>query len=65
MTIVSAWQAFVLAGTKGEVTKHLIALREAGIDSLIVHPLPGEGVPLEDTIAALGEIWPGVVATAT
>ena len=41
------------AGTKDEVTAHLIALREAGIDSLIVRPLPGEGVPIEDTTAAL------------
>ena len=57
--------ALTLAGTKGEVTKHLIALREARIDSLIVRPLPGEGVSLEDTIAALAEIWPCVVATAT
>lgn len=49
--------AFTLAGTKAEVTAHLIALRRAGIDSLIARPLAGEAVPIEDTTAALGEIW--------
>jgi hypothetical protein len=44
---------------------HLIALLEAGIDSVIVRPLPGEGVPMEDTIARLGEIWHGLATTAT
>lgn len=54
--------AFTLAGSKAEVTAHLIALRKAGIDSVIVRPLAGDGVTAEDTIAALGEIWPDVVA---
>jgi 5,10-methylenetetrahydromethanopterin reductase len=57
--------AFTLAGTTDEVTAYLIALREAGIDSVIVRPLPGEGVPMEDTIARLGEIWHGLATTAT
>jgi 5,10-methylenetetrahydromethanopterin reductase len=56
--------AFTLAGTKQEVTQHIVALRKAGIDSIIVRPLPGEGVTVEDTIAALGEIWPAVLAAA-
>ena len=54
--------AFTLAGSKAEVTAHLIALRKAGIDSVIVRPLAGDGVTAEDTIAALGEIWPDVAA---
>jgi 5,10-methylenetetrahydromethanopterin reductase len=54
--------AFALAGTKAEVTEHIIQLRRAGISSIIVRPLAGDGVPVEDTIAALGEIWPSIVA---
>jgi 5,10-methylenetetrahydromethanopterin reductase len=54
--------AFTLAGSKAEVTAHIVELRKAGIDSIIVRPLAGEGVTVEDTIAALGEIWPDVVA---
>jgi DNA-binding response OmpR family regulator len=37
-------------------------LRKAGIDSIIVRPLAGEGMTTEDTLAALGEIRPEVVA---
>jgi 5,10-methylenetetrahydromethanopterin reductase len=54
--------AFALAGTKAEVAEHIIQLRRAGISSIIVRPLAGDGVSVEDTIAALGEIWPGIVA---
>lgn len=54
--------AFTLAGSKAEVTAHLIELRKAGIGSVIVRPLAGDGVTVEDTIAALGDIWPDVAA---
>jgi 5,10-methylenetetrahydromethanopterin reductase len=54
--------AFALAGTKAEVAEHIIQLRRAGISSIIVRPLAGDDVPVEDTIAALGEIWPSIVA---
>ena len=57
--------AFTLAGSKAEVKAHLIALREAGIGSVIVRPLAGDGVTVKDTIAALGEIWPDVVAATS
>jgi 5,10-methylenetetrahydromethanopterin reductase len=56
--------AFTLAGTRQEVTQHIIELRRAGIESIIVRPLAGNGVTVEDTIAALGEIWPAVEAAA-
>lgn len=56
--------AFTLAGTRQEVTAHIIELRQAGIDSIIVRPLAGDTVPVEATIEALGEIWSDVV-TAT
>ena len=35
--------AFTLAGTKEEVTAHIIALRQAGIDSIIIRPLAARG----------------------
>lgn len=53
--------AFTLAGTKDEVAAHLIALRKAGIDSVIIRPLAAEDVSVEATIAALGEVWPAVI----
>lgn len=53
--------AFALAGTKAEVTARIIALRRAGIDSIIVRPLAADDVTAEETIAALGEIWPAVM----
>ena len=56
--------AFTLAGTKAEVTAHIRELQQAGIDSFIVRPLPGEGVTVEDTIAALGDIRPAVMPAA-
>jgi 5,10-methylenetetrahydromethanopterin reductase len=56
--------AFALAGNSAEVTAHIIELRKAGIGSIIVRPLAGEGVTVEDTIAALGEIWPDAIAAA-
>jgi 5,10-methylenetetrahydromethanopterin reductase len=54
--------AFTLAGTKDEVTAHIIELRNAGIDSIIVRPLSADDAPAEATIAALGEIWPDVMS---
>jgi hypothetical protein len=33
--------AFALAGTRQQVTAHIIELRQAGIDSIIVRPLAG------------------------
>jgi len=54
--------AFALAGTRQQVRAHIIELRQAGIDSIVVRPLAGDGVPVEDTIAALGAIWPDVMA---
>jgi 5,10-methylenetetrahydromethanopterin reductase len=56
--------ALTLAGTRDEVTAHLIELRRAGIDSIIIRPLAGEGVSVEDAIAAFSEIWP-IVMEAT
>jgi 5,10-methylenetetrahydromethanopterin reductase len=56
--------ALTLAGTRDEVAAHVIELRRAGIDSIIIRPLAGEGVSVEDTIAAFGEIWPIVVKAA-
>ena len=52
--------AFTLAGTKDEVTAHILELRRAGIDSIIVRPLGADDLPVQATIAALGEIWPAV-----
>jgi len=54
--------AFTLAGTKDEVTAHIIELRKAGIDSIIIRPLAADDAPVEATIAALGEIWPAVIS---
>jgi 5,10-methylenetetrahydromethanopterin reductase len=48
--------ALTLAGSKAEVADRLDALRGAGIDAVIVRPLAGEEVTVEDTIAAFGEI---------
>jgi 5,10-methylenetetrahydromethanopterin reductase len=56
--------ALTLAGTKEDVTAHVIRLRRAGIDTVIVRPIAGEGVSVEDTIAAFGAIWPTIVQTA-
>ncbi|HJU20095.1 MAG TPA: LLM class flavin-dependent oxidoreductase, partial [Stellaceae bacterium] len=56
--------ALTLAGTREEVAAHVVALRRAGIDSLIIRPLAGEGVSVEDTITAFGEIWPTILQAA-
>jgi 5,10-methylenetetrahydromethanopterin reductase len=54
--------ALTLAGSKEEVAAHGLDLRRAGITSIIVRPLAGDGVTVEDTIAALGDIWPTIAA---
>jgi 5,10-methylenetetrahydromethanopterin reductase len=53
--------ALTLAGTKEEVAARVIELRRAGIGSIIVRPLAGDGVSAEDTITAFGEIWPTIL----
>ena len=54
--------AFTLAGTVGEVTEHLIALREAGADGVIARPIAAEGRTIEETIVTLGsDVWPRVL----
>ena len=53
--------ALTLAGTKAEVAAHVIKLRRAGIGSIIIRPLAGDGVSAEDMIKAFGEIWPTVL----
>jgi 5,10-methylenetetrahydromethanopterin reductase len=50
--------ALTLAGTKEEVAARVLELRRAGIRSIIIRPLTGDGVPAEHTIRAFGEIWP-------
>jgi 5,10-methylenetetrahydromethanopterin reductase len=53
--------ALTLAGTKEEVAAHVIQLRRAGIGSIIIRPLAGDGVSAEETIKAFGEIWPTIL----
>jgi 5,10-methylenetetrahydromethanopterin reductase len=56
--------ALALAGSRAEVTARVVELSKAGIDAIIVRPVAGEGVSVEDTITAFGEIWPAItVAT--
>jgi 5,10-methylenetetrahydromethanopterin reductase len=50
--------ALTLAGSKAQVRERVIELGEAGIDAIIVRPVAGEGTSVEDTIAALGDLWP-------
>jgi 5,10-methylenetetrahydromethanopterin reductase len=54
--------ALTLAGTRDEVVQHIAQLGNAGIDAIIVRPLAGQGVSVEDTIAALGAIRPAIQA---
>ena len=57
--------AFTLAGTVEEVAEHVIALREAGADTIIARPFAAAGGSIEETIIALGaEVWPRVTAAA-
>lgn len=55
--------AFTLAGTVDEIVEHMIALRKAAIDSIIIRPLAGPDSTVDDTIEIFGtEIWPAVEA---
>jgi 5,10-methylenetetrahydromethanopterin reductase len=57
-------QSLTLAGTVEEVTDQVVALSHAGIDGIIIRPLPPEGGTIEETIVAFGSnVWPQVVAT--
>jgi 5,10-methylenetetrahydromethanopterin reductase len=56
--------ALTLAGTREEVAAHVVALQRAGIDTIMIRPLAGAGVAVEDTIVALGEIWPTIQRAA-
>jgi 5,10-methylenetetrahydromethanopterin reductase len=47
--------AFALAGTVEEIVAHIVALRRAGIDSIIIRPFAAEGGSVEETIAAFGK----------
>jgi 5,10-methylenetetrahydromethanopterin reductase len=54
--------ALTLAGAKAEVIERGVELSQAGIAAIIVRPIAGDGVSVEDTIKALGEVWPTVLA---
>jgi 5,10-methylenetetrahydromethanopterin reductase len=57
--------AFTLAGTIDEVVAHAVALRRAGIESIIIRPFAPEGGSIEETIATFGKtVWPMVEAAA-
>ena len=51
--------AFTLAGSVEEVTAHVIALRRAGVDGMIIRPFAAKAGSLEETIARFGDtVWP-------
>jgi 5,10-methylenetetrahydromethanopterin reductase len=52
--------ALTLAGTNQEVAAHVSRLFEAGVNAIIVRPIAGDGVSVEDTIAAFSAIWPTI-----
>ncbi|MGO8916560.1 MAG: LLM class flavin-dependent oxidoreductase [Stellaceae bacterium] len=53
--------AFMLAGTVDEVAEHVVALRRAGIDSIITMPFAPEGGSIEETFVKFAsEVWPKV-----
>ena len=53
--------AFTLAGTVDEIVAHILELKGAGIDDIIIRPLAPEGGTVEDTIVGFGrDIWPAV-----
>jgi 5,10-methylenetetrahydromethanopterin reductase len=55
--------AFTLAGTVDEVADHVVTLRRAGVDSVIVMPFAAAGSSIESTITRFGaEVWPKVAA---
>jgi 5,10-methylenetetrahydromethanopterin reductase len=58
--------AFTLGGSVDEVITHALALRRAGIDSIIIRPLPPPGGTVEDVIEIFGtKIWPAVEIAST
>jgi len=58
--------AFTLGGSVDEIITHALALRRAGIDSIIIRPLPPPGGTVEDVIEIFGtKIWPAVEAAST
>ncbi|MCW5748148.1 MAG: LLM class flavin-dependent oxidoreductase [Alphaproteobacteria bacterium] len=57
--------AFTLAGTVDEIVEHIVALRSAGIDDIIIRPFAADGGTVEDTIVTFGrDIWPAVERSA-
>jgi 5,10-methylenetetrahydromethanopterin reductase len=57
--------AFTLAGSVDEIVAHAVALRRAGIGSVIIRPLAPPGGTVEDVIETFGKkIWPAVEAAA-
>jgi len=53
--------AFTLAGTVDEVAAHVVALRQAGIDSVIIMPFAPEEGTIGETVEKFGsEVWPKV-----
>ena len=51
--------AFSLAGTAAEVADHVVDLRRAGVDSIIILPFAAAGGTVEDTIERFGSVvWP-------
>jgi 5,10-methylenetetrahydromethanopterin reductase len=55
--------AFTLAGTVDEVADHVVMLRQAGVDAVIVMPFACDGGTIEETVTRFGrEVWPKVAA---
>jgi 5,10-methylenetetrahydromethanopterin reductase len=53
--------AFALGGSVDEIVAHVVALRRAGISSIIIRPLASQGCSVEGIIETFGkEIWPAV-----
>lgn len=57
--------AFTLAGTVDEIVAHIVALRGAGIDSVIIRPFAAPDVTIEQAIEIFGrQIWPAAASAA-
>ena len=55
--------AFTLGGTVDEIVAHAVALRRAGIESIIIRPLAPQGGSAEEVIETFGtKIWPRIAA---
>jgi 5,10-methylenetetrahydromethanopterin reductase len=55
--------AFTLGGSVDEIVAHAVALRRAGIGSVIIRPLAPPGGSLEEVLETFGKtIWPAVEA---